>query len=179
MPQPGQLRDLFLGPCRAKPARRSAVRRSCQTIARRGAARVERSQITAVSRWLVMPTQAMAGSPPADAQRLAAGRECRLPDVFRQMLHPARFREVLAEFLVSAARHRAVIGDDKAVTPVVPASIARTLMGTSVAGNNAKGALMRVGVLTGGGDCPGLNAVIRAELCVPAWRSRDGVHRIP
>src|SRR6266487_3818170 len=50
-----------------------------------------------------------------------------------------------------------------AVTPVVPASIARTLMGTSVAGDRTReGALMRVGVLTGGGDCPGLNAVIRA-----------------
>src|SRR5262249_60823164 len=33
--------------------------------------------------------------------------------------------------------------------------MARTLMGTNVAP-------MRVGVLTGGGDCPGLNAVIRA-----------------
>src|SRR6266542_4580815 len=36
-------------------------------------------------------------------------------------------------------------------------------MGTSVAGDRTReGALMRVGVLTGGGDCPGLNAVIRA-----------------
>src|SRR5215831_14561670 len=43
----------------------------------------------------------------------------------------------------------------KAVTPVVPASIARTLMAANVSP-------MRVGVLTGGGDCPGLNAVIRA-----------------
>src|SRR5262249_41943928 len=43
----------------------------------------------------------------------------------------------------------------KAVTPVVPASIARTLMAASVSP-------MRIGVLTGGGDCPGLNAVIRA-----------------
>src|SRR5262249_52833212 len=42
-----------------------------------------------------------------------------------------------------------------AVAPVVPASMARTLMTTNVAP-------MRVGVLTGGGDCPGLNAVIRA-----------------
>src|SRR5712691_5721353 len=54
----------------------------------------------------------------------------------------------------------------KAVTPVVPASIASTLMGTSVAGerregDHARGRSMRVGVLTGGGDCPGLNAVIR------------------
>src|SRR5260370_24548323 len=43
----------------------------------------------------------------------------------------------------------------KTVTPVVPASIARTLMTANVAP-------MRIGVLTGGGDCPGLNAVIRA-----------------
>src|SRR5580693_1012623 len=51
----------------------------------------------------------------------------------------------------------------RAVTPVVPASIASTLMGTSVAGEiTREGVIMRVGVLTGGGDCPGLNAVIRA-----------------
>ncbi len=42
------------------PASRSrsqtpADRRSCQTTARLGAASVERSQSTAVSRWLVMP----------------------------------------------------------------------------------------------------------------------------
>src|SRR5215469_14280100 len=56
----------------------------------------------------------------------------------------------------------------RAVTPVVPASIARALIGNSVAGgarageHAVEGAQMRVGVLTGGGDCPGLNAVIRA-----------------
>src|SRR6266536_78806 len=56
-----------------------------------------------------------------------------------------------------------------AVTPVVPASMASTLMGTSLARGNllrpsgtTRGIKMRVGVLTGGGDCPGLNAVIRA-----------------
>src|SRR5947209_6002507 len=43
-------------------------------------------------------------------------------------------------------------------TPVVPASTAiRT--GSGTAGSVAR---MRVGMLTGGGDCPGLNAVIRA-----------------
>src|SRR5260370_42294917 len=41
------------------------------------------------------------------------------------------------------------------------------LGGASVAGGtetqtHARGRSMRVGVLTGGGDCPGLNAVIRA-----------------
>src|SRR6266566_8942109 len=57
----------------------------------------------------------------------------------------------------------------RAVTPVVPASMASTLMGTSVArgkrlrpSGTTRGINMRVGVLTGGGDCPGLNAVIRA-----------------
>ena len=38
-----------------------AVRRSCQTIARRGEPRVSRSQKQIVSRWLVMPT-AVGGS---------------------------------------------------------------------------------------------------------------------
>ena len=56
------------------PASRSAsqiraVRRSCQTMAGRGAARSARSQITAVSRWLVMPRQVTGGTrdaaPPA------------------------------------------------------------------------------------------------------------------
>ncbi|MGY2704057.1 hypothetical protein ACVW2K_003641 [Nocardioides sp. HB32] len=35
---------------------RSAVRRSCQTIALRGEPRVSRSHSSTVSRWLVMPT---------------------------------------------------------------------------------------------------------------------------
>ncbi len=45
-------------------AQMSAVRRSCQTIARRGALSVARSHRTAVSRWLVTPTQ-VTGPPPA------------------------------------------------------------------------------------------------------------------
>src|SRR5215475_15225030 len=41
--------------------------------------------------------------------------------------------------------------------------MASTLMTTSVVGGSSgRGDTMRVGVLTGGGDCPGLNAVIRA-----------------
>src|SRR5262249_34051208 len=48
---------------------------------------------------------------------------------------------------------------------VVPASIARTLMTANVSP-------MRVGVLTGGGDCPGLNAVIRG--LVPTGGPEDG-----
>src|SRR5512135_2339388 len=70
-----------------------------------------------------------------------------------------------------------------ALTPVVPASIASTLMGREgsrrdvprcasgpsrprvVRRDDSRGEgkqSMRIGVLTGGGDCPGLNAVIRA-----------------
>src|SRR3984957_17676515 len=46
---------------------------------------------------------------------------------------------------------------------VGPTFIARSLGGTNVSGRaSARGRVMRVGVLTGGGDCPGLNAVIRA-----------------
>ena len=56
-PQPGQLADPVLVPASRSSAQIPAVRRSCQTMARRGAASVARSQITAVSRWLVRPTQ--------------------------------------------------------------------------------------------------------------------------
>ncbi len=47
------------------------------------------------------------------------------------------------------------LGADPGGPAAVPASMVGTLMRTNVAP-------MRVGVLTGGGDCPGLNAVIRA-----------------
>ncbi len=71
-----------LGSC---PASRSAVqicavRRSCQTIARCGAASVVRSHSTAVSRWLVMPTQASAGLPAARIACVqAASVACQMP----------------------------------------------------------------------------------------------------
>ena len=38
---------------------------------------------------------------------------------------------------------------------------------------------MRVGVLTGGGDCPGLNAVIRAIVRTGVAEYGVRVHRIP
>ncbi len=41
----------------------SAVLRSCQTMARRGAVSVARSHTTAVSRWLVIPTQLTVSRP--------------------------------------------------------------------------------------------------------------------
>ncbi|MDH5510371.1 MAG: 6-phosphofructokinase, partial [Nitrospinota bacterium] len=34
---------------------------------------------------------------------------------------------------------------------------------------------MRIGVLTGGGDCPGLNAVIRAVVKTAIHQFQDGV----
>ncbi len=43
-------------------AHRSAVRRSCQTMALWIALPVERSQTTTVSRWLVMPIPAMSAT---------------------------------------------------------------------------------------------------------------------
>ena len=82
-------------------------------MARRGAASVARSHSTAVSRWLVMPTQLTAGVPAPPLQSLAAGSQRRLPDTLRQVLNPARLREILAEFLVSAARDGAVVGHDQ------------------------------------------------------------------
>ena len=38
---------------------------------------------------------------------------------------------------------------------------------------------MRVGVLTGGGDCPGLNAVIRAVVRKGVGHVRPRVRRLP
>ena len=45
--------------CGARAAQRSAVRRSCQTIARPSGCPVARSHTTTVSRWLVIPMPAM------------------------------------------------------------------------------------------------------------------------
>jgi hypothetical protein len=64
------------------PASRSAsqiraVRRSCQTMAGRGAARSARSQMTAVSRWLVRPTQVTPAAP-SRAWRHAARVACQI-----------------------------------------------------------------------------------------------------
>ena len=59
----------------------SAVRRSCQTMARWMGWPVRRSQMTQVSRWLVMPMAAM-----SPAASLAAASACRaVSTVVRQM----------------------------------------------------------------------------------------------
>ena len=90
----------------------SAVRRSCQTIARRGEPSVSRSQSRTVSRWLVMPT-ACSCDASYDASAVAGGLQGRLPDLLRGVLDPAGPREVLGELLVAPGRDPAVGGDDQ------------------------------------------------------------------
>ena len=58
----------------------------------------------------------------------AGGLEGRLPDLLGRVLDPARLREVLGELLVARAAIRPSAVTTTAVTPVVPASMARTLM---------------------------------------------------
>ncbi len=79
----------------------SAVRRSCQTMARCTALPVARSHTTVVSRWLVIPIAAMSFALSARLfQRLAADLDRRGPDVLRLVLDPARGRKMLREFLL-------------------------------------------------------------------------------
>ncbi len=86
-------------------AQMSAVRRSCQTMARCTAVPVARSHTTVVSRWLVMPIAAMSLALTFGLlQRLAAGRYRRGPDVLRLVLDPARGRKMLREFGLRAWR---------------------------------------------------------------------------
>ena len=56
----------------------AAVRRSCQTIARRGEPRVSRSQSSTVSRWLVMPTAVTCPSYALSASRVASSVACQI-----------------------------------------------------------------------------------------------------
>ena len=130
--QPGQLGDPVLVAASRSRSQMSAVRRSCQTIARRGEPSVSRSHSRTVSRWLVMPT-ACSSVAVVRRERRAGGLQGGLPDLLGGVLDPARLGEVLGELLVA-------LGDDpalarsttRAVTPVVPASMARTLMRQTV-----------------------------------------------
>ena len=79
--QPGLGRDLGSCPPAFSSRHASAVRRSCQTMARWIGWPVRRSQITPVSRWLVMPMAAISpAAQPGGGQRLAA-----VSTVVRQM----------------------------------------------------------------------------------------------
>ena len=85
-------------PARLRVRHASAVRRSCQTMARWIGLPVRRSQTTQVSRWLVMPMAAMSlGAQLGGGQRLPGGLDRRAPDVLGIVLHPARGRIVLGE----------------------------------------------------------------------------------
>ena len=86
-------------PRRAAARNASAVRRSCQTMARCTARPVARSHSSVVSRWLVMPmpaTSPRAGRRPAPARRAARPRRA-APDVLRLVLDPAGRGEVLRQ----------------------------------------------------------------------------------
>ena len=65
---------LTIGSCPASRSfrQRSAVRRSCHTMARWIGAPLARSQTTVVSRWLVMPIAAAAPPAAASASRVTA-----------------------------------------------------------------------------------------------------------
>ena len=110
-----QARSSPAAPARAlrsfSAAQRSAVRRSCQTIAGPSASPVRRDQKTMVSRWLVMP---IAGDP-ARAARLLDHRpragQALLPDLLGIVLDPARLRIMLGQFALLAAQARAVRGE--------------------------------------------------------------------
>ena len=131
---------------------------------------MRRSHATTVSRWSVMPMAAIGSSSAAGelGERRLHGR----PDLAASCSTQPGLGEVLGELAVrEAGRRRRRRATAKARTPVVPASMAittdiggRTLPVASRIGTVRRpgGATMRVAMLTGGGDCPGLNAVMRA-----------------
>ena len=111
----------------AAPRRRSAVRRSCQTMALWIGRPVARSQMTVVSRWLVMPSAAISLASRAGARhRRAHGRERRRPDFLRIVLDQAGRRIDLAQIPAARSRPaRARASNTMARVEVVPWSIAR------------------------------------------------------
>ena len=90
----------------------SAVRRSCQTMARRGEPSVSRSHSRIVSRWLVMPTAC--SSARSTCVRTSRGR----PPGWPARSPPAACStqpgcgKCCAELLVALGRDPAVVGDD-------------------------------------------------------------------
>ena len=86
-------------PAAASSSQRSAVRRSCHTMARCRGRPVRRSQATTVSRWLVTP---MAATGTVELGHDAGQRgPHRVGDVVGVVLHPARTGIVLRELLVA------------------------------------------------------------------------------
>ena len=90
----------------------SAVRRSCQTIARRGDPSVSRSQTTIVSRWLVMPTaRSSEASTFFRTSRTDSSVACQISSGACSTQPGAG--EVLRELLVALGHHRARLVHDQ------------------------------------------------------------------
>ena len=106
------------------------LRRSCQTIARRGEDSVERSHTTAVSRWSVIPTATTSTVPPrsasasSSASRHADRVACQISSGWCST-HPGRGK-CCGNSWYPFARTLPVSSTTSAVTPVVPSSMART-----------------------------------------------------
>ena len=107
----------------------SAVRRSCQTIPRRGAFRVFLSQIKIVSRWLVIPSAVRFEAPTVSTTVFTAvsvachisSASCSTQPGDGKCCGNSQYpREMISPISVTAI----------AVTPVVPASIASMAIGT-------------------------------------------------
>ena len=97
---------------------RSAVRRSCQTIAGATAGRVARSQSTVVSRWLVIPIASRSAATSAGVgQGPGCGREHALPDLLRVVLDPAGPRKVLGQLAGGASCDLECLVDHEARRP--------------------------------------------------------------
>ena len=105
--EPGALRRSTRRAARAPDIVR-AVRRSCQTMARCTGRPVARSQMTIVSRWLVMPI-ATGGARQRRSRR--APQPNAVEDLHRVVLDPARLREILRNFAVTAAGDASIFAD--------------------------------------------------------------------
>ena len=91
-------------------AQKSAVRRSCQTMALYTGVPVSRSQTMVVSRWLVMPQRHHVARPYARARQHFHGRvQLRREDVHRVVFDPAGLWKILRDFVLGDARDLASV----------------------------------------------------------------------
>ena len=95
-------------------AQRSAVRRSCQTIAGATGVPVARCQRTVVSRWFAIPIACSSdGRTPADCDGVLGGGEHGRPELLRVVLDPPRPRVVLRKLRVAAAARAELVVHDE------------------------------------------------------------------
>ena len=105
MSRPVLLWMVRLAPSAFSRSQKSAVRRSCQTMALWTGSPVSRSHTMVVSRWLVMPMAATSrGFNLRAAERLDGDADLRRPDLLRIVLDPAGLRKDLREFLLRDRR---------------------------------------------------------------------------